>query len=288
MTPFVGGAELGGTKCVLAVARSPSEILHRTVIPTEDPRRTLDSIFAFFNDYELGNIGIGTFGPVVLDSGSNDYGLLISESKEGWKGINIYDEFSSNLRGRIVIDTDVNVAAIGEYSYGTGRGCSTLVYVTVGTGIGGGLLLDGKTHTGNFHLEVGHMRIPNPDNFEGICQIHGSCWEGLACGPAISERWGAAVSDLSESHPAWDKEAELLAYGVVSIIANYSPNKIILGGGVMKQKHLYPKIRSNIIELWNDYVPLGDLSEMIVEPGLGSDSGIVGALVLGCGGPAQI
>jgi len=288
MTQFVGGAELGGTKCILAVAHSPSEILYRTVIPTEDPRRTLDSIFAFFNDYELDTIGIGTFGPVVLDSRSNDYGLLISESKEGWKGINIYDEFSSNLRGRVVIDTDVNAAAIGEYSYGAGRECSTIVYITVGTGIGGGLLLDGKPHTGNFHLEVGHMRIPNPDNIEGNCQIHGSCWEGLASGPAISERWGATVSDLSESHPAWDKEAELLAYGVLSIIANYSPNKIILGGGVMKQKHLYPKIRSNVIELWNDYIPLGDLSEMIVEPGLGIDSGIVGALVLGCGGPAQI
>jgi len=288
MTPFVGGAELGGTKCVLAVARSPFDIIQRTVIPTEDPRITLESIFTFFNDYEIDTIGVGTFGPVVLDSGSKDYGLLISESKKGWKGINIYDEFSSNIEGRIVIDTDVNVAGIGEYSYGAGKECPAIVYITVGTGIGGGLLLNGKPHTGKFHLEMGHMRIPNPDNFEGICQIHGSCWEGLASGPALSERWGTAVSDLSESHPAWDKEAELLAHGIVSIIANYSPNRIILGGGVMKQKHLYPKIRSNVTELWNDYIPLGDLSEIIVEPGLGSDSGIVGALVLGCGGPAQI
>ncbi len=288
MTTLVGGAELGGTKCVLAIARSPSDIIQRTVIPTEDPQITLESIFTFFNDYEMDTIGIGTFGPIVLDSESNDYGLLISESKKGWKGINIYDEFSSNIGSRIVIDTDVNVAGIGEYNYGAGKECPTIVYITVGTGIGGGLLLNGKPHTGKFHLEIGHMRIPNSDNFEGICQIHGSCWEGLASGPALSERWGTAVPDLSESHPAWDKEAELLAHGIVSIIANYSPNRIILGGGVMKQKHLYPKIRSNVTKLWNDYIPLGDLSEIIVEPGLGSNSGIVGALVLGCGGPAQI
>lgn len=288
MNPLVGGAELGGTKCILAVSKSPIDILHRTVIPTTDPQKTLQKIFSFFNNYELCGIGIGTFGPVVLDHDSNDYGLLISESKKGWKGINLFKEFSSNYKFDITIDTDVNASAIGEYSYGAGKEFPSVVYITVGTGIGGGLLVGGKPYTGNFHLELGHMKIPNPNNFEGVCKIHGDCWEGLASGPSIEERWGVSASDLSEFHPAWDEEAEFLAHGILSIIASYSPDRIILGGGVMRQKQLYPKIRSKVVELWNDYTPLGDVSELIVEPGLGSDSGIVGALVLGSGGPAQI
>ena len=287
MTLLVGGVELGGTKCVLAVAKSPIEILHRAVIPTENPKKTLQNIFDFFSDYELNRIGIGTFGPVILDSESKDYGLLISESKKGWKNINLSREFSNNLQVDTTIDTDVNAAAIGEYRYGVGKDSQTIVYVTIGTGIGGGLLVNGKSHTGDFHLELGHMRIPNADNFAGICKFHGDCWEGLASGPSMEKRWGISPSELSEPHPAWDKEAELLAYGIVSIIANHSPDKIILGGGVMMQKQLYPKVRSEVLRIWNDYTPLGNLSEMIVEPGLGPDSGIVGALVLG-GGPAQI
>ena len=148
--------------------------------------------------------------------------------------------------------------------------------------------MSGKPHTGNFHLEIGHMQVPNPDDFKGICRIHGDCWEGLASGPSIEARWGVIPSELPESHEAWEKEAELLASGIVSIIANHSPDRIILGGGVMKQKHLFSMIRSKVAEIWNDYTPLVSPSELIVEPSLGSDSGITGALVLGIGGPAQI
>ena len=288
MTLLVGGVELGGTKCVLAVAKSPIDILHRTVIPTGNPQKTLQGIFDFFSGYELNRIGIGTFGPVILDSESKNYGLLISESKKGWKGINLFKEFSSNSKAKINIDTDVNAAAIGEYNYGAGQSCQALIYITIGTGIGGGVLVNGKSHTGNFHLEIGHMQVPNSDNFQGICQIHGDCWEGLASGPSIEARWGVIPSELPESHEAWEKEAELLASGIVSIIANHSPDRVILGGGVMKQKHLFSMIRSKVGEMWNDFTPLASPSELIVEPGLGSDSGIIGALVLGIGGPAQI
>ena len=213
--------------------------------------------------------------------------MLISESKKGWKGINLFKEFSSNSKARINIDTDVNAAAIGEYNYGAGQSCQALIYITIGTGIGGGVLVDGKSYTGNFHLEMGHIQVPNPDNFEGVCRIHGDCWEGLASGPSIEARWGISPLELPESHQAWEKEAELLASGIVSIIANHSPDRVILGGGVMKQKHLFSMIRSKVGEMWNDHTPLVSPSELIVEPGLGSDSGIVGALVLG-GGPAQI
>ena len=288
MTLLIGGVELGGTKCVLAVAKSPIDILYRAVIPTGNPQKTLQGIFDFFSGYELNRIGIGTFGPVILDSESKNYGLLISESKKGWKGINLFKEFSSNSKAKINIDTDVNAAAIGEYNYGAGRSCQALIYITIGTGIGGGVLVDGKSYTGNFHLEMGHIQVPNPDNFEGVCRIHGDCWEGLASGPSIEARWGVSPLELPESHQAWEKEAELLASGIVSIIANHSPDRVILGGGVMKQKHLFSMIRSKVGEMWNDYTPLASPSELIVAPGLGSDSGIIGALVLGIGGPAQI
>ena len=288
MTRLVGGAELGGTKCILAVAERPNTIVKRIEIPTETPEKTLKNIFGFFSNYKLNSIGIGTFGPIIIDRKSKDHGLLISERIKGWKGINLFTEFKNNFDIPVNIDTDVNTAAIGEYNYGAGKSCQTLVYVTIGTGIGGGVLVNGKPHTGNFHLEMGHMQIPNPDNFKGICRIHGDCWEGLASGPSMEARWGVSPSELPESHKAWEKEAEVLASGIVSIIANHSPDRIILGGGVMKQKHLFTVIRSKVAEIWNDYTPLVSPSELIVEPGLGSDSGITGALVLGSGGPAQI
>tara|TARA_B100000686_G_scaffold39570_1_gene41002 strand:+ start:1149 stop:2006 length:858 start_codon:yes stop_codon:yes gene_type:complete len=285
MTDLFGGAELGGTKCVLAVAENPINLVKRIEIPTETPRKTFKNIFDFFGNYNLNSIGIGSFGPIILDSKSIDYGLIISESKKGWKGTNIFAEFKTNFDVMVSIDTDVNASAIGEYKYGAGKGCPTLVYITIGTGIGGGVLFNGKPHTGKFHLEMGHMQVPNPDNFQGVCRIHGDCWEGMASGPSIEARWGVPSTEISESHVAWEKEAELIASGIISIIANYSPDRIILGGGVMKQKHLYHKIHSKINELWNGYTPLGIVSDLVVEPELGSDSGVIGALIIGQSSP---
>ena len=280
MSNLVGGAELGGTKCVLAVAENPMNIVNRIEIPTETPEKTLKNIFDFFANYNVKSIGIGAFGPIVLDRLSEKYGLLISESKKGWKGTNIFTEFKTNFDLVVNIDTDVNAAAIGEYNYGAGKGCQTLVYVTIGTGIGGGILVEGKPYLGSFHLELGHMAVPNPDNFQGTCRIHGNCWEGLASGPSLEVRWGISPSEIPKSHEAWEKEAELLASGIVSIIANHSPDKIILGGGVMKQKHLLSMIRYKISEIWNNYTPLVSLSQLVVEPNLGLDSGIVGSLII--------
>ena len=150
----------------------------------------------------------------------------------------------------------------------------------MGTGIGVGVLLGGKPHVGNFHLEIGHMLIPNSDNFRGVCTIHGNCWEGLASGPSMQSRWGVEAIKLPEKHEAWQKEAELLAIGLVNIISNHSPDKIILGGGIMNQKHLFNKIRSNVDKIWNQYTKLGSLSELISEPGLGKNSGIIGSMCL--------
>ena len=205
--------------------------------------------------------------------------MLITDSKRGWKGTNLVKEFSK-INENIVLDTDVNAAALGEYHYGAGKGSETFVYVTVGTGIGVGVLVKGKPHVGNFHLEIGHMFIPNIDDFTGICRIHGSCWEGLASGPAIQARWGVEASELSINHEAWKKEAQLLSFGIVNIIANHSPDKIVLGGGVMNQKHLFEMIRLNVEDIWNGHTPLGDISNLILEPALVNNSGIVGSLSL--------
>ena len=204
---------------------------------------------------------------------------MVAESKKGWKGINLVEEFSK-ISKNITIDTDVNAAALGEYNYGAGKSSETFVYVTIGTGIGVGILINGKPNVGNFHLEIGHMFIPNSDKFEGVCRIHGNCWEGLASGPAMHARWGIQADKLSPDHEAWEKEAQLLAFGIINIISNHSPDKIVLGGGVMSQHHLFEMIRLNVKKMWNGFTPLGSLSDLILEPALGKDSGIVGSLCL--------
>ena len=274
---MIGGIELGGTKCIVAVANSPLDIIEKRVIPTRDPISTISDIISFFSDIKISGLGVGSFGPLVLNVDSAEYGLLVAESKKGWKGVNLVKELST-INSNIVIDTDVNTAALGEYKYGAGKLSETLVYITVGTGIGVGILLDGKPHIGNFHLEIGHMLIPNSDKFKGVCEIHGDCWEGLASGPSIESRWGSEASKLSKSHEAWEKEADLLAKGLINIISNHSPDKIIMGGGVMSQKQLFPMIRSNVEKAWNNYTPL--VPNLISEPGLGTDSGIIGSISL--------
>lgn len=276
---MIGGIELGGTKCVLAVANNPLDIIEKRIIPTKDPYSTITEIVSFFSNFNINKLGIGSFGPLVLNSASADYGVLITESKKGWKGTNLVKEFSK-INEEIAIDTDVNAAALGEYHYGAGQASETFVYVTVGTGIGAGVLVKGEPHMGNFHLEIGHMLIPNIDNFRGVCRIHGNCFEGLASGPAIQARWGVEASELSIDHEAWKKEAQLLSFGIVNIISNHSPDKIVLGGGVMNQKHLFEMIRLNVEDKWNGHTPLGNISKLILEPALGDNSGIVGSLSL--------
>ncbi|MFL2941385.1 MAG: ROK family protein [Candidatus Poseidoniales archaeon] len=276
---MIGGIELGGTKCLVAVANNPLEIVEKKLITTKDPISTISEIKSFFTNFQIARLGVGSFGPLVLNSGSKDYGLLVAESKNGWKGINIVKEFSK-ISTNIVLDTDVNAAALGEYKYGAGKSSETFVYVTIGTGIGVGILIGGKPNVGNFHLEIGHMFVPNNDNFKGVCRIHGNCWEGLASGPAIHTRWGVQAGDLSPDHEAWEKEAQLLAFGIINIISNHSPDKIVLGGGVMSQKHLFEMIRLHVKRMWNGYTPLGSLPDLILEPELGKDSGIVGSLYL--------
>ena len=276
---MIGGIELGGTKCVLAVANDPLDIISKKIIGTSNPEKTFSEIYSFFNNYPVKKLGVGSFGPIVLNSESENYGIIVAESKDGWKDVNVVN-YLADICSDVSIDTDVNAAAIGEYNYGLEDKYQTLAYVTVGTGIGVGILSDGRPYRGNFHLEAGHMRIPNTNNYPGVCKLHGDCWEGLASGPSMRARWGIDPVELPKDHEAWEIEAELLSLGLINIISNHSPDKIILGGGVMSQEHLLPMIRNNIAKIWNNFTPLVNLSNLITKPVLGKDSGIIGSLSL--------
>ena len=278
---MIGGIELGGTKCVLAVANNPLDIISKKIIGTSNPETTFSEIYSFFSNYSVKKLGVGSFGPIVLNSESENYGIIVAESKDGWKDVNVVN-YLADICSDVSIDTDVNAAAIGEYNYGLEDKYQTLAYVTVGTGIGVGILLDGRPYRGNFHLEAGHMRIPNTNNYPGVCKLHGDCWEGLASGPSMRARWGIDPLELPKDHEAWEIEAELLSLGLINIISNHSPDKIILGGGVMSQEHLLPMIRNNITKIWNNFTPLVNLSNLITKPVLGKDSGIIGSLSLVC------
>jgi fructokinase len=193
----------------------------------------------------------------------------------------------SALKIPVAFDTDVNAAALGELRWGTARGLDTFVYVTVGTGIGGGAMVEGKLVHGLLHPEMGHMRIAHDrqvDLFAGSCPFHGDCWEGLASGPAIEARWGSHGQDLPPDHAAWKLEAEYLAQGATNLICTISPQKVILGGGVMRQAGLFPMVRRRTAELLNGYIRkteiLEHMDQFIVPPGLGDSAGILGAVAL--------
>lgn len=289
--PLFGAVEAGGTKIVCAIARSPRKILQRAVFQTTTPEDTLSRILAFFSGCQaevgpLSAIGVASFGPIDIKPQSPTYGTLLNTPKPGWKGtgfIRALSEFAVPVR----VDTDVNGAALGEWIEGAGKGCETLCYVTVGTGIGAGVLKDGVPLSGFMHYEIGHIRPPHIielDPFPGLCPYHGDCLEGLASGPAIVERWGGALNELSHPADAIDLEAQYLAHLVHTITLCHMPDRIILGGGVMKAPGLIERVRVKTIETLGGYIDHprlnGDLSEFLVTPALGDNAGIVGAVHL--------
>jgi fructokinase len=221
-----------------------------------------------------------------VDPSSSGFGRITSTPKPGWRDVDLAGTLRTAFPVPIGFDTDVNGAALGEGLWGAGRGLHTFAYLTIGTGIGGGGLIEGRRMHGLLHPEMGHMRIPRVpgDQFAGTCPFHGDCWEGMASGPAIAARWGQPAASLPPDHPAWELEAEYLALGVMNIICTLSPQRIILGGGVMHQPALFPRIRTKVLELLHGYVQaealLNRSDEFIVPPGLGDNAGILGALAL--------
>lgn len=277
-----GAIEAGGTKFVCAVGKEAGEILERVTIPTTTPEETMPQVIDFFRQYELKAIGIGSFGPVDLNINSPTYGSITTTPKLAWQNYPLFKVIQNAFSVPVGFQTDVNAAALGELHFGAARGLDSCLYLTVGTGIGGGAIANGKVVQGLSHPEMGHIYIrrhPN-DPYGGKCPYHRDCLEGLAAGPTIEERWGKKAQELKDQKEVWEMEAYYLAQALVQYILILSPQKIILGGGVMKQSQLFPIIRQYVKDLLNGYVELPDLESYIVPPGLGDNSGITGALVL--------
>lgn len=281
-----GALEAGGTKMVCAVGTEEGKILDRVSIPTESPEVTMPALCAYFQDKEIAALGIGCFGPIDLDPASATYGHILMTPKLAWRGQDICGYFREHLKVPVGFDTDVNGSMLGECTWGCAKGLDTAIYVTVGTGVGVGVIAGGKLLHGMQHPEAGHMLIPAraDDPYKGKCPYHGHCLEGLAAGPAIEERWGAKGQALADKPEVWELEAHYLAYAVTNYILILSPKKIILGGGVMHQEQLFPMIREKVTQMLGGYLQtkeLGALDDYIVPPSLGDDQGILGALKLG-------
>lgn len=283
----LGAIEAGGTKFICAIGDGLGNVLERIVIPTTTPEETMEKVIDFFRNYEFDAMGIGCFGPIDLDLNSSRYGYITSTPKIGWRNYNILGKLKKYFNKPMVFDTDVNAAALGELTWGSAVGLDSCLYITVGTGIGAGAVTEGNMVHGLLHPEMGHIMVKRSpgDNYEGKCPYHKDCLEGMASGPAIEERWGTKAYSLEESHEAWNLEAFYLAQALVNYILILSPKKIVMGGGVMKQKHLFPLIRENVVSMLNGYVDkneiINDIENYIVYPELGDDAGICGALALG-------
>jgi len=292
MAGLYAGIEAGGTKWVCAVGSGPDDLRAHLRLPNRLPAETIPAVIAFLEDQEqahgpLTAIGIGSFGPLDRDPASPTFGYLTTTPKPGWAGTDLAGYFRRAFDTPVAFDTDANAAALGEYRWGAAQGLSDFVYLTIGTGIGGGGMANGGLIHGLIHPEMGHLRIPHDrgqDPFPGICPYHGDCWEGLSCGPAIQARWGQPPGDLPPDHPAWALEALYLALGLVNLILALSPQRIILGGGVMSQVQLFPLVRAGVERLLNDYLPAAQFGagrqDYIVPPALGDRSGALGAIAL--------
>lgn len=291
-----GGIEAGGTKWVCAAGTGPEDIRAETRFPTTTPVETLARAVTFFQPFQregtLAALGVGAFGPIDLHPRSATYGFITSTPKPGWANTDVVGVLRSALGVPITFETDVNAAAFGEYRWGAARDCDVAVYLTIGTGIGGGVVTNGRLLHGLVHPEIGHMRLPrNPprDPFQGACPYHGDCLEGLASGPAIARRWGQSAETLPPDHSAWELQAHYLGLALANLVCVLSPQRIVLGGGVMEQPHLFPLVRREVQVLLNNYVRapaiLDDIDRYIVPPGLGSRAGIMGAIALARAAP---
>ena len=275
-----GGIEAGGTKWLCAVGTGPDDLEATETIPTTTPDETIGRAVAFLERAgPVQAVGIGSFGPVDLRATSPTWGSITTTPKTGWADTDVARTVGERLGVPVAFDTDVNAAAVGEHRWGAARGLDTFCYVTVGTGIGGGVVAGGRVVHGLLHPEFGHMRIPHDrdaDPFAGSCPYHGDCWEGLAAAPALRARWGRPPHELPDDDAIWALEARYLALGLVAIIAVLSPERILLGGGVLRRAGLLERVSGEVAELIAGYVGAPE----IVSPALISRSGVLGAIAL--------
>jgi fructokinase len=282
-----GGIEAGGSKWECAIGTDPDDLRATATLPTTTPAETIDRAVSFFERAgPVDAIGIGSFGPLDRNPSSPTWGYITTTPKPGWAQTDVGQEIRRRLAVPVAFDTDVNAAALGEHRWGAAQELATSCYITVGTGIGGGGMVEGRLLHGLMHPEFGHMRIPHDrdaDPFAGICPYHGDCWEGLASGRAIEARWGRPAVEVTDD-AAWDLEARYLALGLVSAVCVLSPQRVVVGGGVMNRAGLLAHVQSEIVALMNGYLGSavhGDgIADFVTSPALGPRAGVLGAVAL--------
>ncbi|NUQ36598.1 MAG: ROK family protein [Caldilineales bacterium] len=290
-SPLFGGIEAGGTKFVCAVGTGPDDIRAEVRFPTTTPDETIGRAIAFFAEQakgcDLAALGIASFGPVDVNPASPTFGYITATPKPNWSHTDLAGPLRRAFGLPVGFDTDVNGAALGEHRWGAAQGLDTFIYLTIGTGVGGGGMISGRLMHGLVHPEMGHIHLPHDwqaDPFPGHCPFHGDCLEGMAAGPALEARWGQRAETFPPGHPAWALEAEYLAQALAIFVCTLSPQRIILGGGVMSNAHLFPVIRRRVQEVLNGYVQapaiLDAIDDYIVPPGLGAYAGVLGAIAL--------
>jgi len=280
MRDMIAGIEMGGTKTVVAVCDADDgeiRAMHR-IATTDGPETMAGAVEWLAGQGGIEAVGVAAFGPVVVDPDRADYGTMLATPKPGWAGFPVLGTLRDAFPGaRMALDTDVNAAALAEAG-----GLRNLVYITIGTGIGGGVLSDGRLVHGTRHPEFGHLKVPRwqDDAFAGVCPFHGDCLEGMASGPAIGERWGRAASELPADHPAWDLEAHYLAHGVLALLAIVSPERVVIGGGVSQVDGFHERVERKLRDIGAGYFPLPENGPFIVAPRHGQDAGLRGAMML--------
>jgi fructokinase len=296
MARVYGAIEGGGTKFVCAVATGPHNIIARVRLDTRTPDVTIPDAIAFVREasqgHDLAAIGVACFGPIELDQSASDYGSVTTTVKPGWAHTPILGPLREAFGVPVGFDTDVNGAALGEVRWGAAQGCDPAVYVTVGTGIGGGVIVNGAPLHGLMHPEIGHLPIPRLplsdgrlDDFPGVCAYHGGlCFEGLASGPAVGARAGRPAEDVPDDDPLWELEAGYLAVGLATIVCTLSPRRIVVGGGVMHRGDVLRRTRERLRDVLAGYVGRPEVTvpngEYVVAPHFGQDAGLIGAIAL--------
>jgi fructokinase len=295
-----GAVEAGGTKFVCAIGDETGRILVEERFPTTDSASTIARVLQFLHrgSHDMGSlsaIGVGSFGPVQLDRESAQYGFITRTPKAGWSGTDIVGPLAREFGCAIGFDTDVNAAARAEHRWGAARDVQDFVYLTVGTGIGGGAFVDGRPIHGLMHPEIGHMyprRHPRDGEFAGVCPFHQDCMEGVASGPAIVARSDAPLQDLDAGHVQWEIEADYLGQLCAQLVLTLSPQRIVMGGGVMNQTRLLAPIRQRMRHWLRGYIDrreiLTDNQEYVVSPGLGGRAGVLGGLALAVDAAATV
>ena len=279
---LVGAIEAGGTKFVCAIGNESNEIIERVSFPTTTPEETLAHVFEFFDQYELASIGIGSFGPIDINEKSETYGYVLSTPKLAWKDFDFLGAMKERYDIPMGWTTDVNAAALGESEKGAAAGLDNVMYITIGTGVGAGAIVNGQLLEGIGHPEMGHLLVKphQDDHYDGFCPYHGNCLEGMAAGPSINGRLDMAGKDVDPDHQVWDFMANYIGQALVAYTVIIRPERIILGGGVMHAPKMLDKVKEAFDALLGNYVDVPELDSYLVKPGLGDNAGITGAILL--------